>query len=141
MSSSSLHTIGSDVAKGIKWGLMMATGLASFLVVGRILGGSKIFEGGLSFSKTLLAEFGAGLIGGLIFGLTFRCIRSVFSAALVGLLVGEVSGFAMVIADKGVSDTSAWDLGSTVPFGAVGLVVAVMLWRRLERLRAGQQSA
>jgi hypothetical protein len=40
----------------------MAGALAFFAVVARLAGRDKIFEGGLSFPKTLAAEFSAGLV-------------------------------------------------------------------------------
>jgi hypothetical protein len=117
---------------------MVAAAFAAFAIIGRIVGGSKAFEGGVSFPNTLLAEFGSGLVGGAIFGLTFRSIHSVISAAIVGLVIGEVSGFAMLVADAGFA-ASKWELDNTVPFGALGLVVAVIVWRRYARLKAGGQ--
>jgi hypothetical protein len=58
--------------KGVKWGLQMALGFASFAVLARVIGGEKIFNGGLSFSATLAAEIAAWVFGGLVLGLTFR---------------------------------------------------------------------
>lgn len=131
-------TTGADLVKGVKWGVWMALIFASFAVIGRIVGGSRMFEGGLTFPKTLFAECGSGIVGGLIVGVTYRQIRSIVSAALVGLLVGLVCGVAMEMADVAGTSWRNWDLGLVVVYGVLGLVVAAILWRRRATMSALQ---
>jgi hypothetical protein len=119
------------VLKGIKWGLQMASGFALFAVVARLLGGDKIFEGGLSFPQTLAAEFGAGVVGGIILGISLPILTSSIRVGFVGFIIGAISGLAALIADKGITGWSLGELDITLPFGLVGMLVAIGLRRRV----------
>ena len=120
--------------QGIKWGLQMAAGLALFAVIARVVGGDKIFEGGLSFSQLLEAEFAAGVLGGLVLGISLPILTTSVRAAFIGFVIGAISGFAGLIAQKGLTDWTIGELGITIPFAIVGVIVAVGLKRRADRM-------
>jgi len=109
----------------------MASGFALFAVVARLLGGDKIFEGGLSFPQTLAAEFGAGVVGGIILGISLPILTSSIRVGFVGFIIGAISGLAALIADKGITGWSLGELDITLPFGLVGMLVAIGLRRRV----------
>jgi hypothetical protein len=132
-SSSSEGTLSTDLAKGLRWGVAMATVFATFAVIGRLLGGSKVF-GGPTLLTVLLAEFGSGIVGGLIVGASYRSIHSIFSAGTVGLIVGLVCGVAVELADPGAASWRAWDVGLILVYGVLGVVIASMLWRRWRKM-------
>jgi hypothetical protein len=120
--------------KGIEWGLQTAAGFALFAVLARVVGGSEVFEGdGLSFPQTLAAEFGAGIVGGLVFGLSLPMLTSSVRIWFIGLVIGAICGFAFLIADKGLTSLTLGQLDILIPFAIVGLAVAIMVRRRLTR--------
>jgi hypothetical protein len=123
--------LGIRAVKGIKWGLQMATGFAAFAVLGRVVGGDKIFAGGLSFTQTLAAEFGAGVLGGLVLGVSLPILTSNVRVGFVGFVIGAISGLAALIADKGLTGWPLDELVNALPFAIVGSVVAVLLRRRV----------
>lgn len=117
--------------KGVKWGLQMAAGFALFAVLARLLGGDRIFEGGLSFPQTLAAEFGAGILGGLVLGLCLPILTSSVNVAFVGFAIGAIAGFATLMAQKGFAGWDMVDLIVVIVYSFVGLAVAVLLRRRV----------
>jgi hypothetical protein len=114
----------------------MASIFAAFAVIARLVGGSKTFEGDISFIQLLVVEFGSGVVGGLIVGVTYKHVGSMLSAALVGLLVGLACGVAFAMADAGVTNWRGWDQWLVLAYTALGMVVAGMAWRRAKQLRA-----
>jgi uncharacterized membrane protein (UPF0136 family) len=133
-SGTSKATAINDLAKGVRWGLTMATIFAAFGAIGWAIRGSKSFGDGPEFPKFLLAEFATGIVGGAIVGLVHRNINSVVSAAAVGLLVGLVWGIAIELAELGAMSWRSWDMWVVLAFGALGLVVGGMSWRRWRKM-------
>ncbi|HEV7593749.1 MAG TPA: hypothetical protein VGO33_02045 [Gemmatimonadaceae bacterium] len=127
--------IGKRMLKGVKWGLEMATGFALFAVLARLLGGEKIFEGGLSFTQTIGAEFAAGLVGGLFLGVSFPILTSNVRVGIIGFVIGAISGFAALVADKGFAGWTLGELYIILPFAAIGMGVAISLRRRVTQKR------
>lgn len=125
--------IGRRALKGIQWGLQMAAALAFFAIVARLAGGDKIFEGGLSFPKTLAAEFAAGVLGGIVFGVSLPVLTSGIRVAFAGLIIGAISGLAVLTADKGFAGWNPGEIDIIVPFAMLGLVVAIIVRRRVSR--------
>jgi len=111
----------------------MAAVYAFFAVLARLLAGNDVFKGGLSLSQTLAAELAAGVFGGLLLGLSLPWLNSIVRAGLIGLAIGGVSGFAVFVADKGISGLTWAGSDILIPYAMLGLVVAVMLWRRAAR--------
>jgi hypothetical protein len=121
------------VLKGIKWGLQTAAGFALFAVIARVFGGDKIFEGGLSFAQTLEAELSAGVVGGIVFGASLPILTSMIRVGFIGFVIGAISGLAALTADKGVAGWTLDQLGITLPFAVVGMMVAVTVRRRINQ--------
>lgn len=98
----------------------MATGFAVFAVLARVFGGDKIFEGGLSFTQTLAAEFGAGVLGGPVLGVSLPILTSNIRVGFIGFVIGAISGLAALIADKNFGGLTLGELGIALPLAMIG---------------------
>jgi hypothetical protein len=111
----------------------MAAVYASFAVLAWISAGNRIFQGGLSLWQLLAAELAAGIFGGLVLGLSLPWITSLVRSAIVGSVVGAISGLAVFITDKGFGGLTWAGSDIVIPYAALGLVIAVALWKRAAR--------
>jgi hypothetical protein len=96
-----------------------------------VFGGAKIFDGGLSFTQTLAAEFGAGVVGGLVLGVSLPMLTSMIRVGFIGFVIGGISGLAALTADKGLVGWTLDQLWIALPFAVIGMAVAVKLRRRM----------
>ena len=133
--------LGARSIRGAQWGLQLAAVYAFFAVLARVVGGKEVFDGGPSLAQTLLAESTAGILGGLFLGLVVPWITSGFRTALVGLLVGAITGAAFSAADKGLARVSWADSYVLVAFALLGALVAVMGRRRAANLTSGEDGS
>ena len=109
----------------------MATGFGLLAVLARVLGGDKTFQGDLSLSQTLAAEFSAGVVGGLVLGASLPIMTSNIRVGFIGFVIGAISGFAALVADKGFAGWAPGELYITLPFAVIGAGVALNLRRRI----------